>query len=225
MRPWLILVALALTAAGCGGSGTSTTAANTTTTGAVDTMPATGCRSVKAPAPRKNGGAKAPSQRLDPEQTYELVFATNCGSFTVTLDQAQSPATSASLVSLARAGFFNGTVFHRIVPGFVIQGGDPTQSGTGGPGYKTKDTPPDSARYVKGVVAMAKTQTESAGTSGSQFFIVTGDDIGLPPDYAIVGKVTKGLATVGRIGQLGDPATEKPTQAVVIEKVSVVAPS
>ena len=146
------------------------------------------------------------------------MFATNCGSFTITLDQAQSPATSASLVSLARAGFFDNTVFHRIVPGFVIQGGDPTQSGTGGPGYKTTDTPPAGARYVKGVVAMAKTQAESAGTSGSQFFVVTGADIGLPPDYAIVGKVTSGLAVVERIGKLGDPATELPTQPVVTRK-------
>ena len=218
MRSAAILIPLTLfVVAGCGsGSGTSTEAATTgeSSTGA--------CSSVEAPAARKDGGAKRPSQRLDPQKTYRLVFTTNCGAFTVTLDQAQSPATSASLVSLARAGFFDNTVFHRIVPGFVIQGGDPTQSGTGGPGYKTEDKPPSGARYVKGVVAMAKTQVESAGTSGSQFFVVTGDDIGLPPDYAIVGKVTSGLATVDRIGELGDPATEQPTQPVVIEKASVV---
>jgi peptidyl-prolyl cis-trans isomerase B (cyclophilin B) len=218
MRSAAILIPLTLfVVAGCGsGSGTSTEAATTaeSSTGA--------CSSVEAPAGRKDGGAKRPSQRLDPQKTYRLVVTTNCGAFTVTLDQAQSPATSASLVSLARAGFFDNTVFHRIVPGFVIQGGDPTQSGTGGPGYKTEDTPPSGARYVKGVVAMAKTQVESAGTSGSQFFVVTGDDIGLPPDYAIVGKVTSGLATVDRIGELGDPATEQPTQPVVIDKVSVV---
>jgi peptidyl-prolyl cis-trans isomerase B (cyclophilin B) len=222
MRSAAILIALGVLAvAGCGGSsGTSTTATPATT--AADSSPS-GCGAAEVPAARKDGGGKQPSQRLEAGRTYRLVFTTNCGSFTVTLDQAQSPAASASLVSLARAGFFDNTVFHRIVPGFVIQGGDPTQSGTGGPGYKTTDTPPGGAHYVKGVVAMAKTQSESAGTAGSQFFVVTGADIGLPPDYAIVGKVTSGLAVVERIGKLGDPATELPTQPVVIGKVKVVA--
>jgi peptidyl-prolyl cis-trans isomerase B (cyclophilin B) len=229
MRSWLIALALVAFATGCGeksgstaGAAPGTVATETDTAVSAPAKASPGCRAVGPPAARKDGGAKPPSKRLDPEQTYELVFATNCGSFTVTLDQAQSPATAASLVALARARFFDGTLFHRIVPGFVIQGGDPTQSGTGGPGYTTRDTPPAAARYVKGVVAMAKSQAESAGTSGSQFFVVTGADIGLPPDYAIVGKVTQGLAVVERIGKLGDPATELPTEAVVIAKVTVV---
>jgi peptidyl-prolyl cis-trans isomerase B (cyclophilin B) len=149
------------------------------------------------------------------------VFDTNCGSFTVTLDQKTAPNTSASLVSLARKGFFDDTFFHRIVPGFVIQGGDPTGTGSGGPGYSTVDKPPASARYTHGVVAMAKTGAEPAGTSGSQFFVVTGGDVGLPPDYAVVGKVTKGLEVVDKIGRLGDPASEQPTRPVVIEDVRV----
>ena len=91
----------------------------------------------------------------------------------------------------------------------------------GGPGYQTVDAPPSAARYVKGVVAMAKTADEPAGTSGSQFFVVTGEDVGLPPDYAIVGTVTDGLDVVAAIGELGDPATERPLQPVVIEKVTV----
>ena len=103
----------------------------------------------------------------------------------------------------------------------MIQGGDPTQSGTGGPGYQTVDPPPADASYTKGVVAMAKTETEAAGTSGSQFFVVTGADIGLSADYAIVGRVTSGLDVVERIGELGDPATEQPTRPVVIESVTV----
>jgi cyclophilin family peptidyl-prolyl cis-trans isomerase len=106
------------------------------------------------------------------------------------------------------------------VPGFVIQGGDPTQSGSGGPGYSTLDPPDASATYVKGVVAMAKTQLEPPGTSGSQFFVVTGADIGLPPEYAIVGKVTDGLDVVELIGTLGDPATEQPLQPIVVETVT-----
>ena len=107
------------------------------------------------------------------------------------------------------------------MPGFVIQGGDPTQSGSGGPGYSTRDAPAAGAAYTKGVMAMAKTATEAAGTAGSQFFIVTGADAGLPPEYAVVGKVTSGLDVVERIGKLGDPATEQPTQPVVIDSVTV----
>ena len=224
----LLAVPLLLAATGCGDSSSesaaTTEAAATEETGATTkTTSSSGsgaCTDVEAPAAREDGGATKPKERLDPEKTYRLVFKTNCGSFTVTLDLDSAPATAASLVSLAKAGFFDDTVFHRIVPGFVIQGGDPTQTGTGGPGYQTVDPPADDAKYVKGVVAMAKTAAEPAGTSGSQFFVVTGADVGLPPDYAVVGTVTDGIDTVDRIGALGDPATEQPTQPVVIESVT-----
>jgi peptidyl-prolyl cis-trans isomerase B (cyclophilin B) len=214
----VLLLGLSLLAAGCGGS--SAESAATATEAGDDTTAGAGCTDVDLPAARENGGATAPTERLDPEQTYRLVFATNCGSFTVTLDLDSAPATSASLVSLATSGFFDDTIFHRIVPGFVIQGGDPTQTGAGGPGYQTVDAPAQDARYVKGVVAMAKTAVEPAGTAGSQFFVVTGADIGLPPDYAVVGTVTDGLPVVELIGTLGDQA-EQPTQPVVIESVTV----
>ena len=179
-----------------------------------------GCKEVDEPtsAERK---AKKPKGELDAGKTYRLTFATNCGEFTIELDQKAAPKTAASLVSLAESKFFDGTAFHRIVPGFVIQGGDPTASGGGGPGYSTVDKPPADARYTKGVVAMAKTQQEAPGTGGSQFFVVVGADAGLPPDYAVVGEVSKGMEVVERIGQQGDPATEAPLQAVVIEKVTV----
>ena len=126
----------------------------------------------------------------------------------------------ASFVELAQAKYFDKTVFHRIVPGFVIQGGDPTASGTGGPGYTTVDKPPSSASYDHGVVAMAKTGAQPPGAAGSQFFIVTGDNAGLPPDYAIIGKVTDGLDVVDHIGKLGN-ASEQPTQVVEIEQATV----
>ena len=106
------------------------------------------------------------------------------------------------------------------MPGFVIQGGDPTASGTGGPGYTTVDKPPSSASYDHGVVAMAKTGAQPPGAAGSQFFIVTGDNAGLPPDYAIIGKVTDGLDVVDHIGKLGN-ASEQPTQVVEIEQATV----
>ena len=177
--------------------------------------------SVEAPAPREPEVVDAPMDSLSAGTSYSLVLETSCGTFTVGLDTKLAPETTASLVALARAGYFDDTVFHRIVPGFVIQGGDPTQTGGGGPGYSTVDVPPRSAKYVKGVVAMAKAPTEPPGASGSQFFVVTGEDIRLPADYAIVGEVTEGLDVVERIGELGDPTTEQPTQPVVIKTVTV----
>jgi cyclophilin family peptidyl-prolyl cis-trans isomerase len=176
---------------------------------------------VAQPKPRAGGNLKAPKGKLDARKTYRVTMTTNCGSFTITLDVRHSPHVAASFVSLVRAHYFDRTVFHRIVPGFVIQGGDPTVSGSGGPGYSTHDKVPANARYTLGVVAMAKTQAEPAGTSGSQFFVVTAPDIGLPPDYALLGKVTKGLAVIRTIGRLGDPATEKPTVVVEILKATV----
>jgi peptidyl-prolyl cis-trans isomerase B (cyclophilin B) len=214
----VVACVLTLVAAGCGGDDQSESSA---AADATETSAAAGeCATVDAPAPREDAGATAPTERLDPEHTWTLTFATSCGSFVVTLDAAAAPATSASLVSLARAGFYDDTVFHRIVPGFVIQGGDPTQTGSGGPGYSTVDTPAPDTTYSKGVVAMAKTQAEPAGTAGSQFFVVTGENVDLPPDYAVVGTVTDGIDVVELIGTLGDPATEQPLQPVVVESVT-----
>jgi len=158
--------------------------------------------------------------KLDPNKMYRIVFETNCGTFTVTLDPKLAPNATGSLVSLTKRGYFDDTFFHRIALGFVIQGGDPTGSGSGGPGYATHDKVPQNASYVHGVVAMAKTGTDPAGTAGSQFFVVTAQDAQLQPDYAIVGKVTAGLDVVDRIGKLGN-ASEQPTRAVVISKVKV----
>ncbi|MBA3432857.1 MAG: peptidylprolyl isomerase [Actinobacteria bacterium] len=211
MRRVLLALALfALAASGCGGGDDETSAS------------AGGeCEDVGAPAPGEPEALEAPADSLSAGKSYSLVLETNCGTFTVALDTKLAPETTASLVALARAGYFDDTVFHRIVPGFVIQGGDPTQTGGGGPGYSTVDVPPPSAKYVKGVVAMAKAPTEPPGASGSQFFVVTAADAGLPAEYAIVGEVTEGLDVVERIGALGDPTTEQPTQPVVIETVTV----
>jgi cyclophilin family peptidyl-prolyl cis-trans isomerase len=108
----------------------------------------------------------------------------------------------------------------------VVQGGDPTGSGSGGPGYTTRDVPPKDTLYTRGVVAMAKTATQPAGTAGSQFYIVTARDAGLPPEYAVLGKVVSGLAAVARIGRLGDPQSGEqgtPLKTVVIDKAVVNA--
>ena len=107
------------------------------------------------------------------------------------LQPKTSPHAAASLVSLARKRFFDNTIFHRIVPGFVIQGGDPTQSGGGGPGYTTVDTPGAGTRYRQGVVAMAKTQTEPRGAAGSQFFVMTADAPTLPADTELTSRTER----------------------------------
>jgi peptidyl-prolyl cis-trans isomerase B (cyclophilin B) len=194
--------------------------------GGAKTQPAqtaAGCRKVGRPAAKPESEQQKPRRPLDPAKTYEVTLKTNCGDFTITLDLDAAPKTAASFYSLARRGFFEQTIFHRIVPGFVIQGGDPTGSGMGGPGYTTVDRPPRNARYTKGVVAMAKTEAERPGTAGSQFFVVTGADAGLPPDFAVLGKVTAGLQVVDRIGRLGNPQTQQPTETVVIERVETTA--
>lgn len=207
---------LALAACG-GGAKKPAAAAQQTTTDAA------GCVPVTPPAGKARTESK-PTKGLDPAKTYDVAITTNCGSFTIRLAVKTSPATTASFASLVRKGFFEGTVFHRIVPGFVIQGGDPTGSGSGGPGYTTVDVPPASTRYTLGVVAMAKTGAEPPGTSGSQFFVVTAQDAQLPPDYAVLGTVVNGQATVDKLGQLGDPSSGgqgTPTETVEIEKATL----
>jgi peptidyl-prolyl cis-trans isomerase B (cyclophilin B) len=167
--------------------------------------------------------SKAELADLDPDKTYRIAVKTNKGGFTIELDTKTSPCTTASIAGLARKGFFDGLTFHRIVPGFVIQGGDPSGKGSGGPGYQTVDTPPSDTRYVKGVVAMAKTQNDPPGASGSQFFVVTGADVGLPPDYAVLGKVVDGLGVVEKIDRLGDvnDPVGTPTERVEIESMKL----
>lgn len=215
-----VLLALALAAAGCGGDDEADAETEPATEAAATVSSAAGCRDVQAPEPKPEGTRTAPTTILD-EQTYRAIVATSCGTFTITLDQQASPTTVASFVALAEDGFYDGTVFHRIVPGFVIQGGDPTATGTGGPGYATVDTPAQSTAYTFGTVAMAKAPTEPPGTAGSQFFVVTAEDVSLPPDYAVVGTVTDGVEVVSRIGTLGDPNTELPTQPVVVDSIRI----
>jgi cyclophilin family peptidyl-prolyl cis-trans isomerase len=203
--PILALAAavLLLAAAGCGGDKKEAATTEAATTGTTES----------------GSGSSAPA--LDPSKTYTVTLKTNQGTFAFDLNVKDSPNTTASFVSLVEKGFFDGLTFHRIVPDFVIQGGDPKGDGTGGPGYTTADPPPSDAAYTKGVVAMAKTGAEAPGTAGSQFFVVTAADAGLPPDYALLGKVLSGMEVVDKIGMLGDPATGHPTTKVVIEKATV----
>jgi peptidyl-prolyl cis-trans isomerase B (cyclophilin B) len=193
--------------AGCGGDGESTTGV---------ALP-TGCARVAAPTPRQVQLSR-PTQGLRGPAT--AIVETSCGSFGIVLDTARAPKTTASFAYLARRGVYDHTLFHRIVPGFVIQGGDPTGSGTGGPGYFVDEPPPQNLSYTRGVVAMAKSPVEPPGRSGSQFFVVTEADAGLTPDYALLGRVTSGFDVVQRIEQLGTPSG-RPQAPVVIRKVTI----
>jgi peptidyl-prolyl cis-trans isomerase B (cyclophilin B) len=211
----LLLAVLALTA--CGGKKEP---ASLGTTNGTTTVDSDGCHTIKTPDPKQRDVPK-PTITLDPKKTYDVTLETNCGSITIRLDVKDSPKTTASFVSLIRRRYFIDTVFHRIIPGFVIQGGDPTGSGNGGPGYETVEAPPSSTKYTEGVVAMAKTQAEAAGTAGSQFFIVIGPDAAtLTPDYALLGNVTKGLDVAKRIGNFGD-ANGDISRLIEIEKATV----
>lgn len=178
-----------------------------------------GCKEVEAPAPKKVS-LEAPPQTVKKGEKLTAVVETSCGSFDIALDSSRAPKTVNSFVFLSDEGFYDELTFHRIVPEFVIQGGDPLGTGLGGPGYTVVEKPPANLAYTKGIVAMAKGSSDPPGSSGSQFFVVTGADAGLPPEYALVGKVDKGMDVVERIGKLGTPE-EKPKQTVLIEKITI----
>lgn len=216
-RRWIILAAFALIAVGVvaailisrgGGSDDSSAAAG-----------AEGCEQVEAPQP-KQVSLKAPKQVLKKGEEATAVVATSCGSFEIALDTERAPKTANSFAYLAEEGFYDDLTFHRIVPEFVIQGGDPEGTGAGGPGYTVVEKPPPNLAYTKGTVAMAKSSAEPPGSSGSQFYVVTGADAGLPPEYALVGKVSEGMDVVERIGKLGTQA-EKPKQTILIESITI----
>lgn len=183
---------------------------------AEDSVAVEGCRSVEAPRPKSvDLPAPAPGEVLGRGEPASAVIETNCGNFTIALDTERAPKTANSFAYLAEQGVFDGTTFHRIVDDFVIQGGDPQGDGTGGPGYSIREAPPGDLAYEPGVVAMAKTAAEPSGTSGSQFFVVTGSGgASLTPDYALVGEVTEGMDVVRRIGAAGG-AGQQPTPVVI----------
>ncbi|MFH1329111.1 MAG: peptidylprolyl isomerase [Actinomycetota bacterium] len=155
----------------------------------------------------------------------EVVLHTSCGAVRLELDPALAPETVNSFVFLAQQGYFDGTVSHRVAPGFVFQAGDPTASGTGSPGYRLPDELPASGfTYTRGVVAMANSGAPESG--GSQFFIAL-DDIGLPPNYTVFGRVVDGFDALVRIAALPmglnppDPTNSRPLETVYLERVEV----
>jgi peptidyl-prolyl cis-trans isomerase B (cyclophilin B) len=221
----LVLALIALVVSACGDDDSSSKGkaqAKATGTQAPSSGADTGCKAAK-PATAKVPKPSKPKAALDAKKTYVVTVETNCGSFEITLDPKRAPKTDASFASLVKQGFYDGLTFHRVVPGFVIQGGDPEGDGTGGPGYSVTEAPPKDLTYKRGVVAMAKSGAEAPGTSGSQFFVVTAEDAGLPADYALVGTVTKGEDVVDAIGVVPTRPDEQPVDPVVISKMTVSA--
>lgn len=221
-RRWIILAVFAVIAIGVvvavlisrgGGSSDSSSSSSSSAEASG------GCKKVEAPEP-KTVSFKKPKQVLKPGEEATVVMKTSCGTFKIALDTKRAPKTANSFAFLAEEGFYDDLTFHRIVPGFVIQGGDPEGTGTGGPGYKVVEKPPANLAYTKGVVAMAKSSAEPPGSSGSQFYVVTAPDAGLPPEYALVGKVSEGYSTVEAIEKQGTPE-ETPKQTVLIEEATL----
>ena len=184
----------------------------------------------------KDATFEAPGEKLDPAKTYVATVTTNCGDFEITLDAKRAPKTGGSFKFLADQRFYDGVLIHRVVPlprpppplpvspaQFVLQGGDPEGTGQGGPGYSVVETPPSDLVYEKGVVAMAKSADDKPGSSGSQFFVVTGEDAReLKPEYALLGRITGGEPVVEKIGAIiTDPRTDLPDPPVVIKTIRV----
>ena len=155
---------------------------------------------------------------LDPAKTYTAVIKTNFGPFTVEFYPEDAPNTVNNFVSLAKDGYYDNTPFHRIIAGFVIQGGDPTGTGAGGPGYRFNDEP-IAKDYTKGTLAMANA---GPNTNGSQFFIVSGaHGVTLPPNYSIFGKLIDGFEVLSQLEKVRTGSGDRPVDDVVIESVTI----
>jgi peptidylprolyl isomerase len=160
-----------------------------------------------------------PDMVIDPSKRYTAQMETSMGSLTIALDPVAAPKTVNNFVFLAREGYYDGVIFHRIIQGFVIQGGDPTGTGRGGPGYRFDDELPSAGRYELGSLAMANA---GPNTNGSQFFIISGPSgMNLPPQYALFGKVVKGLEVVDEMEKVKTGPGDKPAQDVVIQSVTI----
>lgn len=160
--------------------------------------------------------AAAPAMTIDPTKTYMATIETSAGTMTATLFASEAPQTVNNFVFLARDGFYDGVIFHRVIKGFVIQGGDPTGTGRGGPGYRFADEPVKRS-YVRGTLAMANAGPD---TNGSQFFVCHAD-VGLPPSYTIFGQLTDGHDVLDAIATARTGAGDRPSEPVTISGVSI----
>ncbi len=180
---------------------------------------------MRGPIPNPDGSSEKkqkfdelPPMIIDPAKNYTATIVTSHGTLEIVLDALAAPVTVNNFVYLARWHYYDGVIFHRIIPGFVLQGGDPGGTGAGGPGYRFDDELPKAGRYEVGSLAMANA---GPNTNGSQFFVISGPDgVRLPPLYSLFGKVVKGLDVVATVNDLGS-SSGKPSERVVIESVTI----
>ncbi|MHB1809552.1 MAG: peptidylprolyl isomerase [Solirubrobacteraceae bacterium] len=229
----ILVLALALAACGAsrGHAGKATTSSARRSVENASTHTTVGaekphCEEVEDPTPKGPQHLRKPKGALNPAKSYFVELETNCGDIDIKLAVSSAPAIAASFAYLVKLGFYDQLTFHLVLPGDLIQGGDPEGNGSGGPGYQVVEPPPAGTRYTPGTVAMAKTATQPPGAAGSQFFIVVGSKVQLPPQYALLGEVVKGWSTVQAISHVpteGDTDGENssPASPVVITHASL----
>jgi cyclophilin family peptidyl-prolyl cis-trans isomerase len=170
-------------------------------------------------APKQQKFPRAPEMGIDPAKRYTATMDTSLGEIVIALDPVKAPKTVNSFVFLALNHYYDGVIFHRIINGFVCQGGDPTGTGTGGPGYQFADELPKPGQYQIGSVAMANA---GPNTNGSQFFLISGPDgARLPPQYSLFGQIVKGLDVLDQMQRVKTGRGDRPDEDVVINSVSI----
>jgi peptidylprolyl isomerase len=170
-------------------------------------------------APKQQQFSSAPELGIDPSKRYTATMSTSMGDMVIALDPIKAPNTVNNFVFLALHHYFDGVVFHRIINGFMCQGGDPTGTGRGGPGYRFEDELPKQGQYEIGSVAMANA---GPNTNGSQFFLISGaSGVGLPPQYSLFGKIVKGLDVLDAMQRVSTDRNDRPHEDVVINSVTI----
>ena len=162
--------------------------------------------------------AKSPEMGIDPKKTYTATIETSAGTMQAELFAAEAPKTVNNFVFLARDGYYGGVIFHRVIRGFMIQGGDPTGTGRGGPGYQFADEPVKRP-YKRGTLAMANA---GPNTNGSQFFLISGPNgVQLPPQYSLFGQIVTGLDVLEAMQSLPTGTQDRPKDPPVITAVTI----
>ena len=170
-------------------------------------------------APKQQQFKSAPPMGIDPSKRYTATLDTSLGQIVIALDAVKAPKTVNNFVFLALNHYYDGVIFHRIIKNFMCQGGDPTGTGRGGPGYKFADELPKGGQYQIGSVAMANA---GPNTNGSQFFLISGNDgVRLPPSYSLFGQIVKGLDVLETMHSVRTDADDRPDEDVVINSVTI----